>query len=173
MFVESDKDSFETGLMIGDTLPAIRGSFQGNEYKTFDSFSGENGFVLVVNRSLEWCPYCMRQSIDLQKHKAAFDAAGLSIVMMTYDAPEIQSEFVGRHGIEYTVLSDIEAQSFENLGVIRGDIDKQADNYGLPYPGMIIVDKHGMVKGKLFIEAYSKRVDTEAVLSFARESLGL
>jgi hypothetical protein len=38
---------------------------------------------------------------------------------------------------------------------------------------MIIVDTRGVVVGKLFLEAYSSRVDSAAALDFARSALGL
>ena len=39
--------------------------------------------------------------------------------------------------------------------------------------GMIIIDTRGVVVGKLFLEAYSSRVDSAAALAFAIEALGL
>ena len=113
----------------------------------------------------------MRQSIELQKMKQAFDDEGISIVMMTYDSPEIQQAFIDRHSIEYPVLSDVDAESFANLGVLREEYGPDHSHYGLPYPGMIVVDPNGVITGKLFIESYSYRVDTQAVLTFAMQHL--
>lgn len=171
MFVEADVDSFDKGPEVGSPMPAIRGVLDGNEVTDIASLAGSNGTVFVVNRSLEWCPFCMRQSIELQNMKDQFDANGIAIIMMTYDDPTIQDAFVSRHSIEYPVLSDVNAESFANLQVLREEYGPDDAQYGLPYPGMFVVGTDGVIKGKLFIEAYSYRVDTNAVLNFATEHL--
>ena len=171
MFVDADDDSFDKGPEVGTSMPAIRGILNGTEVTEIASLAGSNGTIFVVNRSLEWCPFCMRQSIELQNMKSEFDAKGISIVMMTYDEPEIQQAFINRHSIEYPILSDVNAESFANLEVLREEYGPDDMNYGLPYPGMFVVDTDGIIKGKLFIEAYSYRVDTNAVLDFATEHL--
>ncbi len=173
MFISADTDSFDKGPMVGATMPAIRGLYGDTEITNLNQLAGENGTIFVVNRSLEWCPFCMRQSIELQNMKSAFDEAGIAIVMMTYDDPMIQQAFINRHSIDYPVLSDVNAESFANLGVLREEYGPGDANYGLPYPGMIVVDTSGNIKGKLFIEAYSYRVDTAAVLNFAKQNLTL
>ena len=38
---------------------------------------------------------------------------------------------------------------------------------------MIVVNPNGEVVGKLFLEAYSSRVDSRAALAFAKEVLGI
>jgi hypothetical protein len=38
---------------------------------------------------------------------------------------------------------------------------------------MIVIDPAGVVVGKLFLEAYSSRVDSAAALAFAKTALGL
>ena len=63
------------------------------------------------------------------------------------------------------------AESFANLAVLREEYGPDHANYGLPYPGMFVVDTDGIIQGKLFIEAYSYRVDTNAVLNFATQHL--
>ena len=113
----------------------------------------------------------MLKSFELQKVKANFDAEGIAIVMMTYDEPATQQSFTNRHSIEYPILSDVGAESFARLGVLREEYGPEDPNYGLPYPGMFVIDTNGVIKGKLFIEAYSYRVDTDAVLSFASLNL--
>ena len=44
---------------------------------------------VVASRSFDWCPYCMRQIIQLQEEKAGFDAAGIGMVAITYDDPAV------------------------------------------------------------------------------------
>jgi hypothetical protein len=70
-------------------------------------------------------------------------------------------------------LSDDKALSFKTLGILNEDYQPGDSNYGIPYPGMIIVDPHGIVVGKLFVEDYAQRVDSTAALAFAKSALGI
>ena len=173
MFVPADSDDFDPGPVVGSDFPGVRAIHEGREITLLREFAGPNGTVLVASRSLDWCPYCMRQMIQLQAHKAAFDAAGIGLVAITYDPPDEQRAFIDRFGITIPVLSDRDALSFRTLGILNEQYRPGDVQYGIPHPGMIVIDRDGKVVGKLFVEAYSKRVDSVAALTFAREALGI
>ena len=115
----------------------------------------------------------MRQMMQLQQSKAAFDEAGIGMVAITYDAPELLRRFADQHQISIPLLSDDNALTFKTLGILNEDYQPGDSNYGIPYPGMIIVDPHGIVVGKLFVEDYTQRVDSTATLAFAKSALGI
>jgi peroxiredoxin len=171
MFVNVDNDEFDSGPVIGQKIPSISALYNGKTIQDITTLSGENGMVFVINRSLDWCPFCMRQTIQLQEYKQQFDAAGINIVLITYDDPMVQKQFIDRHSIAFPILSDIEAQSFKSLSVLRKEYKPGDKHYGLPYPGMIIIDTDGVIRGKLFVEAYSSRVDSKALLEYAEDHL--
>lgn len=173
MFVPQDSDSFDPGPALGSHFPGLRAIYQGREITRLDEFAGENGTILIASRSLDWCPYCMRQMIQLQQHKAAFDAAGIGMVAITYDAPPLQRAFIDKFAISIPTLSDQKALSFKTLGILNEKYQPGDMQYGIPHPGMIIIDTQGKVVGKLFLEAYSSRVDSAAALAFAEAALGL
>jgi peroxiredoxin len=173
MFVPADVDDFDPGPAIGSDFPGVRATHGGREITLLGEFAGLNGTVLVASRSLDWCPYCMRQMIQLQAHKAAFDAAGVGLVGITYDSPDEQQAFIDRFGITIPLLSDKDALSFRTLGILNEQYQPGDLQYGIPHPGMIVIDRDGTVVGKLFLEAYSTRVDSLAALAFAREALGI
>ena len=173
MFVAVDNDAFNPGPAIGSQFPGVNATWQGRELRLLDEFAGPNGTVFVATRSADWCPYCMKQMIQLQEHKAAYDAAGIGIVAMTYDDPALQKAFVDKWGIEYPILHDVDTMSFKTLGILNGAYQPGEDAYGIPHPGTIVIDPQGKVVGKLFLEAYSVRVDALSALAFAQEALGL
>jgi len=173
MFVPEDTDSFDPGPALGSHFPGLRAVYQGREITRLEDFSGEHGTIFIASRSLDWCPYCMRQMIQLQQHKAAFDAAGIGMVAITYDAPSLQQAFVDKFAISIPILSDQKALSFKTLGILNEKYQPGDTQYGIPHPGMIIIDTQGKVVGKLFLEAYSSRVDSAAALAFAEAALGL
>ena len=173
MFVPEDTDSFDPGPALGSHFPGLRAVYQGREITRLEDFSSEHGTIFIASRSLDWCPYCMRQMIQLQQHKAAFDAAGIGMVAITYDAPSLQQAFVDKFAISIPILSDQKALSFKTLGILNEKYQPGDTQYGIPHPGMIIIDTQGKVVGKLFLEAYSSRVDSAAALAFAEAALGL
>jgi peroxiredoxin len=173
MFVATDSDNFDPGPATGSHFPGLNATYQGRKISLINEFAGENGTIFIASRSLVWCPYCMRQMIHLQQHKAGFDQAGIGMVGITYDDPALQQAFIDKFAITIPILSDHEALSFKTLGILNEKYQKGDFQYGIPHPGMIIVDSDGVVGGKLFLEAYSSRVDSAAALAFAKTALGL
>ena len=173
MFVAQDIDDFDPGPALGSRFPGLRALYQGREITLIEGFAGVNGTVFVASRSLDWCPYCMRQMIQLQANSAGFAAAGIGLVAITYDSPQLQQAFIDKFGITIPVLSDINGLSFRTLGILNDQYQQGDRQFGIPHPGMIVIDPAGMVVGKLFLEAYSSRVDSAAALAFAKTALGL
>ncbi|MCB1704942.1 MAG: peroxiredoxin family protein [Halioglobus sp.] len=173
MFVSADTDNFDPGPALGSRFPGLQASHAGRTVTLIDEFAGPNGTVFIASRSLDWCPYCMRQMIQLQETKASFDAAGIGMVAITYDDPALQQAFIDKFGITIPVLSDSDALSFKTLGILNEDYTPDDFQYGIPHPGMIVINRDGEVVGKLFLEAYSSRVDSAAALAFAKAALGI
>ncbi len=171
MFVGADTDDFDPGPALGSRFTGIQASYQGRTVTLIDEFAGPRGTVFIASRSVDWCPYCMRQMIQLQEHKPDFDAAGIGMVAITYDEPALQQAFIDKYGITIPLLSDSDALSFKTLGILNGAYAPGDFQYGIPHPGMIIVDPGGRVVGKLFLEDYSSRVDAAAALAFASDAL--
>ena len=109
--------------------------------------------------------------MQLQEHKEAFDAAGINLVALTYDAPEIQQTFIERFSVTYPVLSDIDAATVLALDILNTDYEPGHSAYGIPWPGIFIVRPDGTIAGKRFIEGYETRIDAAALLEQAQELL--
>ncbi len=171
MFVSGDSDDFDPGPSVGSSFPGVRALHLGQEISLLTPFAGSNGTALVASRSLDWCPYCMKQMIQLQQNKTNFDAAGIGLVAITYDSPELQQPFIDKFAISIPLLSDIDVMTFKTLGIVNDAYQPGDDHYGIPFPGMIIIDNTGIVAGKLFLEGYSTRVDSAAALVFAKNAL--
>jgi len=173
MFVARDTDAFDPGPALGSRFPGLRASYRGRDITLIEDFAGRNGTVFIASRSLDWCPYCMRQMIQLQQQRAQFEAAGIGLVAMTYDPPQLQQAFIDRHGITIALLSDTDGLSFKTLGILNEQYRRGESEYGIPHPGMIVINPQGEVVGKLFLEDYSVRVDVAAALAFSTQVLGI
>ena len=172
MFVAEDADNFDPGPALGSRFPGLRATYQGRDISLVEEFAGKNGTVLIASRSLDWCPYCKRQMIQLQESRAAYEAAGIGMVAITYDPPQLQQQFIDKFAITIPVLSDVDALSFKTLGILNEQYQEGDSQYGIPHPGIIVINPQGVVVGKLFLEAYSSRVDSAAALAFAQRALG-
>ena len=54
------------------------------------------------------------------------------------------------------------------LGILNVDYAPGDDHYGIPYPGIFILDASMTIQGKLFLASYAQRVDASAVLALAK-----
>lgn len=113
----------------------------------------------------------MAQFVQLQQYLQAFHAQGIAVVAMTYDKPAQQQPFIDKNGIEFPLLSDIDARSVKALHILNTEHQPGDGSYGIPYPGIFIVSPDKKIVGKVFVEGYKKRLDASAVLTIAKELL--
>ncbi|PCH63896.1 MAG: hypothetical protein COC19_00525 [SAR86 cluster bacterium] len=92
------------------------------------------------------------------------EAMGVNIATITYDSVELLNEVAQDEGIEFALLHD-EAVSLVNAFGIR-NLDYEPDHrvYGIPYPGIFIVDTQGVIQFKLAEEGYRTRPDFADIL---------
>lgn len=109
--------------------------------------------------------------MQLQEHLESYRSAGLGVAAITYDTPAQQQAFIEKFGIEYPMLSDIDTRSFRTLEILNTDYEPGDYAYGIPHPGVFILDTTLMVRGKIFVQAYQQRVDAENTLAAALAAL--
>ena len=109
--------------------------------------------------------------MQLQSELHNYQQAGIGVLALTYDSPELQQAFVRHYGITYPLASDIAATSMRQLGVLNADYKPGDDSYGIPYPGVFVVSRDGRIAGKVFLKGYSTRVHAAGVLAYARTVL--
>jgi len=173
MFISVEEANFKLGPEIGTPLPGLQANHKGRRVIMIEEFSGGNGTILIALRSLDWCAYCKNQMIKLQEHKPYFDLYGIGLVAITYDNEDAQQPFIERHGITIPVLSDTQSRSFHALGILNQDDQPEDSEYGLPHPGAIIVNRDGIIMGKLFAENPNLRVYSSEMLDYTKKALGL
>jgi peroxiredoxin len=110
----------------------------------------------------------MAQFVQLQSELDAFHEAGIGVVALTYDAPELQQAFVDKNVIAYPFLSDIDAYTVKALGILNEEKEPGSGSYGIPHPGIFILNSELEIVGKIFVQGYKKRVDARAVLTYAK-----
>ena len=130
--------------------------------------SGVSGAVLVFSRSLDWCPYCKKQSIELIDATAPLDEAGWTLSLITYDSPEILSAYGKSKEISYTLLSDTGSAMIDAFGLRNHDVPEGSRYDGIPHPAIVFIGKDGVIKAVLREDGYKDRPPVEAVLETAQ-----
>lgn len=108
---------------------------------------------------------------ELQEHVEAFEEAGIGLVVVTYDSPELQQRFIEAGDITYPFLSDIDASTMISLGILNEDYSPGDRAYGIPHPGAFIVNPDKEIVGKIFVESFRVRVEGAGTLEHALEVL--
>jgi len=109
--------------------------------------------------------------VQLQSRIQGFEQAGIGVAVLSYDAPALQQKFIDKHAITYPLLSDVAATSIGALGVLDAEYKPGDSAYGVAYPGVFIVNRDGVIVGKVFVKGFEHRVDADGVLAAAQAAL--
>lgn len=90
--------------------------------------------------------------------------AGLGLAAVSYDSPAILKNFADRNHIEFPLLSDTDSTIIRKFGILNEQVPKGVSSYGIPYPGMYLLDAHGVVKAKFFENDYRERDTAGTIL---------
>jgi peroxiredoxin len=151
-------------LAVGSQLPPIDAADQHGQRQDFADLSGENGLVLIMSRSFDWCPYCIRQLQQLVDAKAQFAALGFNVATMTYDPVPTLQEAAAEYDTDFPLLYDENNAHVKAMGILNTEYEPGHRAYGIPYPGIFILDAQGTIRAKLAEEDYRVRPDLSLVL---------
>ncbi len=157
-------DVTRLGPHVGQPVPDFRLHDGQGKVWSRDSIMGPKGAMLVFSRSLDWCPYCKTQAIELQGRLAALKAQGLGVALITYDSPAILADFARRRGITFPLLSDPGSRTIRAYGILNTTAAAGTRDYGIPFPGTFLLDARGKVTSRFFEEAYQERNTVSTIL---------
>lgn len=96
-----------------------------------------------------------------------FQALGFSITAITYDSVETLKEVQEDQEIVFPLLHDEDVRHVNALGIRNLDYEPGHRVYGIPYPGIFLVDRNGVIKHKFAEERYQDRPGFSGVLEAA------
>jgi peroxiredoxin len=94
---------------------------------------------------------------------------GISVVALTYDSVELLKTVQEDQDIQFTLLHDEDVSHVNAFGVRNLDYEPGHRVYGIPYPGIFLVDPNGVIKAKFAEERYQDRPPFEDVLEAAAQ----
>jgi peroxiredoxin len=89
--------------------------------------------------------------VELQVNLKRIEAAGITLVAISYDPVDALKEFAGRSKIAYPLLSDVGSKTIDAYGI------RDPDGDGIPLPGTYLIDREGIVRARLFQSGYTTR----------------
>ncbi|MEM8615753.1 MAG: peroxiredoxin family protein [Pseudomonadota bacterium] len=164
----SQAEMTQIGPMVGDTVPEFTLLGTDRAPLTLAGISGDKGAVLVFSRSLDWCPFCKTQAVDLKTAAAPLAEAGWALNLVTYDDAEILAAFADDRDLTYRLLSDPESAAIDALSLRNTDMRAGSKFDGVPHPGILFLSPDGTVRAFLREEGYRDRPPVERVLETAR-----
>lgn len=97
------------------------------------------------------------------------EAMGISVVTITYDSVETLKNVQEDQDIQFPLLHDEEVTIVNSFGVRNLDYEPGHRVYGIPYPGIFLIDPDGVIKAKFAEERYQDRPPWEDVLEAIAE----
>lgn len=103
----------------------------------------------------------------MQKDLPALQAKNVRVVAVSYDAVEVLDKFAKKQKITFPLLSDPQSKTIAAYGLSNKEAKGRAD--GVPYPGTMLIDKAGVIRGKLFFDGYRERHTSKDILKRVAE----
>lgn len=163
----------EFGPGVGERAPAFTVTDAAGVERTLANLSGPRGVVIYFNRSLDWCPICLRQTLEVEAAQQAFEDAGWGVAVLTYDSQATLARVADQRQLTLTLLADEGSaviDAFDVRDPIYADPDHMA--HGVPYPIAFAIRPDGVVAGKYWHEAglggpngHATRVSTAHVIA--------
>ena len=89
-------------------------------------------------------------------------ALGYGLAAISYDNTDVLQTFAEQKNLSYSLLSDQRVQTMLVYDIVNNEYATDSEHYGIPYPGVVVIDNKGNVIHQHFFKGYKKRVKTYA-----------
>lgn len=171
MFVTIDADTFDPGPALHSHFPGVQAVYQGRPISLLQPLAGERGLVLAVLRSPLDSPFCLLQMHQLNKLQSQYQRSGIALVAITHETPARLASLAAQYDLTLPILSDVQTLSFRTLGLLDIAMNSGHADFGMAYPGFILISPEGVVLGKWFLADPQQRMAGQSVLEQAQRIL--
>jgi hypothetical protein len=102
--------------------------------------------------------------VELQGRLDDIRKAGMNIAAISYDPVSVLDDFARRRQIAFPLLSDAGSATIKRYGILNTTVDSTNPLYGYPFPGTFILDRHGIVRSRVFEPIYQERSTISSVM---------
>ncbi len=146
------------GVQLNSKVPEIFVTDINGNPKTIKQLSGAKGLILVFFRSADWCSYCKKHLVEINDWNSKLNELGYKVAAISYDSTDILKKFSLKRNLQYPLLADQNHQTMEVLKVLNDEQKPGSEHYGIPFPGVMVIDEKGILTYKYFYKGYKKRV---------------
>jgi peroxiredoxin len=107
--------------------------------------------------------------VQLSETRAAFDKLGIQLAAMTYDPVATNKRFADQYHIEFPLLTDVNVRYVKAFGILNESYQPGHRAYGIPHPGIFLVDRDGNVYAKFWRDDYRERPEIADIIDAATE----
>lgn len=167
-------------LKVGDKFPdfALKNAV-GERIDSSDLL--EDGPLVINFYRGGWCPYCNVELLAYQDILNDIHALGGQLVAISPELPDNSLTLIGKHSLEYEILSDIGNEISREVGLVftveeelhpvykKLGVDLVAtqgnENYELPVPATYVVGTNGTIILSYVDTDYTNRLEPVEVLT--------
>ena len=103
--------------------------------------------------------------MQLAERRQDFEALGVNVAGMTYDDVSVLAAFHAEQELGYPLLQDENVKHIGAYGVLNTEFEPGDNGYGIPYPGILYVDRGGRVLLKFAVPGFRQRPPLDEVLA--------
>lgn len=107
--------------------------------------------------------------MQLSEYAETFTDLGIELIGVTYDTQAELKKFHERSKLEYSLMKDPDSTLIKALGILNTGPQPGDSAYGIPYPGIFLVDKDGVIQAKFAEENFRDRPDYSHVVTAAEQ----
>ncbi len=139
----------DVGIALGEQAPLEQPlqNSQG-EATSLAAQMGENGLVLMLVRSADWCGYCKAQLIQTSEIEEDVASRGYALASLSYDDPETLADFALNQDIGFTMLSDEGSVMIDELRLRDPEYGEDSKAFGVPRASTLVLKPDGTVAAK-------------------------
>ncbi len=173
-------------LAVGDSAPDGILSTVGAKNVSLKTLIEHKPSVVIFYRG-GWCPFCNAQMDQLVKIQPELKKLGYQMLAISPDKPQNLKESLGKHHINYTLLSDRTMEITRKFGLayqVSQEIQGKMQNRGisldsstgnslhlLPVPAAYVVDRTGIIRYVYFNADIKVRVNPDDLLNAAKKAI--
>ena len=101
--------------------------------------------------------------VQLQKDAEALEKAGIQVIGISYDKPDVLKEFAQKKRIRFPLHSDPESKLIDKYQVRNEQESRGSRKYGICHPVTVLIGKDGTVKAKLMKSVIRRPTSAEII----------
>lgn len=173
-------------LAVGDSAPdGILSTIRGKNV-SLETLVEHKPSVIIFYRG-GWCPFCNMQMDQLVKIQPELKKLGYQVLAISPDKPEKLKKSLGKHHINYTLLSDRTMEITRKFGLayqVSQEIQGKMQNKGisldsstgnslhmLPVPAAYVIDGKRLIRFVYFNADIKVRVNPDDLLNAAKKAI--